>query len=560
MDHSDSRNPYSAADTSPRAEEVHPAETKAVTETEKPNQKTNSRGFFKRLLTRFLAKASERFAVEWWGFIVILIVLALIGLRIQIHNAQQAHGGLLGRPLRVGIVPWPGYAGGLVANQGLKPKKDSIFWRDHNLFVEFVVINNDDQMRRAFIEGGDKGGIDVMWSTVDSLAQQYPELLKEGVRPRGFMQVDRSYGGDAIITKNGIEKIEDFKNLKEKKIAVSVAASQWLLEYNLFSATLTNDERARIIQSVFRHTEGSEEARDLFINNDVDVAVLWEPDVTTALQMRKNAHTLIDTRAEPNLIADVMVAREEFIRDHRNVIKAFINGWLAGTTKAINDPMLAVKVLMDWPELRFDRLGEEKTRELLGKTVLTTLEDNADMFGLSDGDIFFDSLFNRATEIYLKAGHLGHAAIAAEARDATLLQEIYDLDKEATARSSCDGNLFTTPLAVSFLPDKADLSEEAMHNLDDPDIGLSLRINFKFRVCVEAETNELDNPQLARATKQAREVAVIRYLVEKHNRPPDQFVSYIAGSSSTGGGKVSQYMRFKLVAVKPQSSNARTVQ
>jgi ABC-type nitrate/sulfonate/bicarbonate transport system substrate-binding protein len=415
-------------------------------------------------------------------------------------------------------------------------------------------------MRSAFIQGGDNGGIDVMWSTVDSLAQQYPELARRGVRPRGFMQVDRSYGGDAIIAKNGIERIEDFKTLKEKKIAVSMAASQWLFEHHLASSSLTDDERARIRQSVRLRTEGSAQARDLFINNEVDVAVLWEPDVTAALQMRKNAHALTDTRATPSLIADVMVAREEFIRDHRNVIKAFINGWLEGTTKAINDPMLAVKVLMDWPELGFDRLGEHTTRELLGKTVLTTLEDNAAMFGLSDGYVFFDGLFNRATQIYLKAGYIDHAVAAAQARDATLIQEIYDLDKESADRANCDGNLFTTPLAVSFLPDKANLTQEAMHNLDDPDIGLLLRINSRFRVCVDADTNELDNPQAAKATKQARELTVIRYLVEKHNRPPDQFVSAVAGSSSATEGKVSPYMRLKLVTLKSQSSNhARAV-
>ena len=221
--------------------------------------------------------------------------------------------------------------------------------------------------------------------------------------------------------------------------------------------------------------------------------------------------------------------------------------------------MLAVKVLMDWPELGFDRLGESETRELLGKTVLTTLEDNADMFGLSDGDVFFDSLFNWATQIYLKAGYIDHASLPAQARDATLIQEIYDLDKESAARANCDGNIVTTPLAVSFLPDKADLSEEAMHNLDDPEIGVLLRINSKFRVCVEAETNELDHPQLARTTKHAREVMVIKYLIEKHKLPPDQFVS--ASSSSASDGRISQYMRLKLVAVKPQSPNdARTVQ
>jgi NitT/TauT family transport system substrate-binding protein len=501
---------------------------------------------------RFFAEARKRFALEWWGFVVILIVLGLVAVRVR-DRGKVANEGLLGRPLRVGIVPWPGYAGGLVANHGLKPNKDSVFWKSHNLLVEFVVIKNDVDLRRAFALGGEKQGIDVMWSTVDSLAQQYPEFSKEGIRPRAFMQVDWSRGGDAIIARAGIDRIEDLKLLKEKRIAVSMAASQWLFEYSLENSSLTDDERALIRQNLRRLTNGSSEARDLFINSEVDVAVLWEPDVQTAKDSRRGSHILVDTSAASKLVADVMVAQEEFIgRDDGKVIKAFINGWLDGTTMAINDPMLAVKILMDEPELDFDGFGEDKTRAALRKTVLATLDDNAEMFGLSDGDAFFDHLFDRASRLWLKDGYIRHSANALLARETRFVQEIYDKQQETIPRTGCDQNPPTVELPVIFPPDKADLSSEARRSFDEHDIPLLLRTNSDFRFCVEVGVNDGDDPVLAPETRRKREYAVIQYLIAQYKRPPSQFVSTSPGASQTAGdGKITEYIRLRLLGRPP---------
>src|SRR5262249_52439944 len=74
--------------------------------------------------------------------------------------------GLLGRPLIVGIVYWPGYAGGIFANNGFEPNKDCIYWKKYNLQVKFVNIDDPDQANKAFAKGG-PDGVDIVWSTVD---------------------------------------------------------------------------------------------------------------------------------------------------------------------------------------------------------------------------------------------------------------------------------------------------------------------------------------------------------------------------------------------------------
>jgi NitT/TauT family transport system substrate-binding protein len=486
---------------------------------------------------------SNRFQLQTRDVVLISIVALLVAVWVVVRG-NRASEGLLGRPLRVGIVSWPGYAGGLVANNGLRPNKDSDFWNEHKLLVEFVLVEDEDRLLRDFARGGENGGLDVVWSTVDSLAHQFPAFLKEGVRPRALMQVDWSRGGDAIVASAGIGRIED---LRGKTVAVSVAASQWLFEYSLENSSLTDAEKTDIRMK--RHpTKGSQEAFEQFVNGSVAAAVLWEPDVSEALKRRAGAHILVDTATAANLIADVMVANEDFIRQYPNVIAAFIEGWLLdGTTKAINNPMLAVRVLQDEPD--FYRLGEETTHKLLSKAALATLDDNVEMFGLSGGNALFDRLFDEASHLWLNRGYITDQTAAEQARDTGFLREIYSARRGTSAvGTGCGPEIMTKELAVVFPSGKADLGPEARRVLDDK-MSLLLRAYSEARFCVDASADEGDDPQTALGTSRARARAVIEYLVEHHNVPRSRFVP-TSGSTpeTTSGGKVTQYVRLRLVS------------
>src|SRR5512134_3047103 len=58
-------------------------------------------------------------------------------------SAPAPTGGTrLGRPLKVAIVTWGGYAGGIVANNGFAPNKDCVFFKDFGIQVELLVIDD----------------------------------------------------------------------------------------------------------------------------------------------------------------------------------------------------------------------------------------------------------------------------------------------------------------------------------------------------------------------------------------------------------------------------------
>src|SRR6266540_5837988 len=65
-------------------------------------------------------------------------------------------GSRLNRPIKVAIVLWGGYAGGIMANGGMAPNPDSVFTKDYGVQVEMLQIDDFTKSRDAFRAGGDR--------------------------------------------------------------------------------------------------------------------------------------------------------------------------------------------------------------------------------------------------------------------------------------------------------------------------------------------------------------------------------------------------------------------
>jgi NitT/TauT family transport system substrate-binding protein len=349
-------------------------------------------------------------------------VLAGVVAGVRARSARPASlgGGLLGRPLRVGIVSWPGYAGGIGANNGFRPNTNCIFWQRHKLLVEFVLLEDVETRAKAFSRGGDNG-VDVVWSTVDFWAYELPGFLKGGVPARAVMQVDWSRGGDAIVAGRSVQRVED---LKDKRISLALfTPSHWLLESALRGSTLSEPDRLHIIKSLVGKS-ASPDARADFVAGKVDAAVVWEPDVTEALRQRPDSHVLLSTATATSLIADLMVARQDFIAAHAAVVQAFVQGWLEGAVAANRDRTLAARLLME-NEPVYKDLGPAATRDGLTKVRLAELEDNRQMFGLDGaGEPAFDRIFQEAGQAWVRHGYIDSAVPPAAAKDDRFVREM----------------------------------------------------------------------------------------------------------------------------------------
>ena len=461
----------------------------------------------------------------------IVIFLLIVGVAIGAYRLWSGHGlsfgggggavagekGLLGRPLRVGVVYWPGYTGGIYANNGFPANKQCIYWNDHKLLVQFVDIEDPDAANKAFAKGG-PDGVDIVWSTVDYWANNAVGLTKGGLKAKAIMQVDWSQGGDAIVADNSIKRVED---LAGKKIAlVEFTPSHWMLEYNISNSSLSDDQQKQIVSSLV-NCDSEDATRDTFVANRVPAAVVWEPFVSEAIKKRPGSHVLVSSAYAPNLIADIMVAQQSFIDKHPDVVQAFVAGWMEGATAANRDNAKSVQLLMD-NEPPYKQAGEDATRDGLSKVRLADLADNTKMFGLDGSSPDFDRIFNQAGQAWLRRGYIPYQLKAADAKDDQFVRALYTATPVTPPKAIVKpepvnrpaNTVLTKPVRILFATGSTDLDANAKNILDDQVVTLAKSFSSSY-LHVEGNTDSTGSPAANIALSRKRAQAVVNYLISR---------------------------------------------
>jgi NitT/TauT family transport system substrate-binding protein len=469
------------------------------------------------------------------------------------HGSAPTCKGLLGRPLRVGVVTWPGYAGGIMANNGFKPNKNCDYFQKYNLCVEFLLMEDLDVRKAAFAKGG-PDGVDIVWSTVDTTSSEFPGFIQSGVQARSIMQVDWSRGGDAIVADASIKNIE---GLAGKKISVTTGSpSQWLLEYNLNNSHLDESQKDWINKNLVGKNASPDALAD-FVANRVDAAVVWEPDVSAALKNRPGAHILVSSAQARKLIADVMIARADFIKDHPDVIQAFIEGWIGiGTVNANAHPDTVVQLLMD-NEPVYKTIGEADTKATLSTVHWATLSDNAEMFNLDGQDPsgvppLYDRIFDESARTWVKLGAIASPIAAFASKDDSILHKIYSSSpspRVADVVQKCEDcnnpnkqAIVTKRITVNFPTGSSVLTPAALKVIDEQVSLLPTTFSGAY-INVEGNTDDTGSRELNIALSKSRAESVINYLVTRYKLPREQFTPIGNGpdkpvaSNATADGK-----------------------
>ena len=209
--------------------------------------------------------------------------------------------------INVGVVTWGGYAGGQYFNEGFDANTNSRFFKDYGLKVKFKVIDDFDASRDAF----KNGDIDLMWATIDAFPTEVEGLSQ--YQPQVVFQADWSRGGDAIVSRRGINKVSD---LKGKKIAVAPMTPShsfliWLLEAGDISP-----KDVKLVQ-----VPSAIDAADAFKSGTVDAAVVWSPDDADCVSKVAGARVLESTKNATHIIADVFVAKKEFVENLQSSVQ-----------------------------------------------------------------------------------------------------------------------------------------------------------------------------------------------------------------------------------------------
>lgn len=215
--------------------------------------------------------------------------------------------------LRIGYSVWIGYGPLFIAD-----KKG--FFKDEGLDVELVPIE-DAKLRFASLAAGQ---IDLMATSVDAL----PQYVKPSQSYRYVFGLDESSGADGILFSNAIKAPSD---LKGKTVAYAQGnVPEFFLSVVLAQAGLTLSD----VETVDM-TGGN--AGSAFSTGQVDAAVTWEPYLSKGAQSG-HGYKFTDSSKWPGLIADVMIARADKIKEQQSAINRLYKAWAKAVEYTKADP------------------------------------------------------------------------------------------------------------------------------------------------------------------------------------------------------------------------------
>ncbi|HUG54929.1 MAG TPA: phosphate ABC transporter substrate-binding/OmpA family protein [Vicinamibacteria bacterium] len=431
-------------------------------------------------------------------------------------GAPLSGGTRLKRPIKVAIVLWGGYAGGIMANGGMLPNPDSTFSREFDVQVELLQIDDFDKSRDAFRAGGDRGGVDIMWSTVDAYALEYGGLSK--LDPKAIMQYDWSRGGDAIAVDASIKSVAD---LRGKRLASAEATpSHYFALYVLTQGGLTN----RDVDWVF--TSSAVDAANVFKAGKVDAAVSWSPDVYVAARERQGGHILASTREATNLIADIFVARGDFLEQHPEDARRFVAGWLRGVEMVNKNPEKAA-VLLQKSLTGVNTLEDAKA--MLEDVKLPDYAENRAFFNPQGSLVNYYSIYQSAQNIWRKIGKISSVSAPQQTLDTRFLEGAAQYFPESAtsvaaarpefefkapgARSSA-APILTKTVSIYFPSGSSVLDENAKAVLDTQVVDLAATFGSAY-LRVSGNTDSVGARDANVRLSRARADAVARYLMTR---------------------------------------------
>jgi NitT/TauT family transport system substrate-binding protein len=202
--------------------------------------------------------------------------------------------------IRIGTQPWIGYGPWWIAQE------KGIFEK-YGLKVELVDFIEDKEVNAAFASG--------KMDAANLATHTAIKLFASGLDLRIVLLEDASYEADAILAPSSVTSIAD---LKGKKVAYEEGTtSDLLLNYALSQ----NGMSLADITPVFMPAS---DAGAALIAGQVDVAVTYEPYISTALSENGDLRLLYTAAERPGLISDVLAVRANL---DPKVVTVLLQAW-----------------------------------------------------------------------------------------------------------------------------------------------------------------------------------------------------------------------------------------
>ncbi len=423
--------------------------------------------------------------------------------------------------LKVQIFTWGGYAPGLYFNEGAEWSEKSRFYKEYGLKVDFVLIDDFEGSRKAW----EVDEVDLLGQETGAMNTEMERLAKYD--PRVFIQVDWSRGGDAVVVARNIKTVND---LKGKKIAYGgFSPSVSFLAHMLESAGMDFDDVERV------EVASAPDAANAFKSGKVDAAIVWSPDDEACKRAVAGSKVLQSTVEASNIIADVFMVKNAYLKKNRDKLEKFYEGWMKGAAEinaSKNNLAKSARIMSE-----VTGVPPADSEGMIGSVRLTTHGDNQDFFGQNTnfkgvtGESLYNKMGNKFAELEqapAKRPQWRSLAWAGAVQKSKLEGRTHTSEKEKeytppTAKDKAAPAISSKPISIAFPSGKFQLDENAktIIDLQFADIAKSYR---NTRIRVEGNTDNVGKMAMNMSLSEKRARAVATYLQKQYNMNANRFI------------------------------------
>ena len=146
------------------------------------------------------------------------------------------------------------------------------------------------------------------------------KMFANGADSRFVLTMDASVGADGLVTTAEVETLDD---LAGKTLALDKSASS----YYFFLTALENGSSITEDDINVADMSDTTEAGLAFMGGSVDAAIMWEPELSEALDSVEGAHALVTSADYPETILDSLVVNTAFAQEHPEIVEAVAEAW-----------------------------------------------------------------------------------------------------------------------------------------------------------------------------------------------------------------------------------------
>ncbi|WP_416671808.1 ABC transporter substrate-binding protein [Egbenema bharatensis] len=203
----------------------------------------------------------------------------------------------------IGVNPWIGQA-------PLHIAYEKGFFREAGLDLDVKNFGTNLEMIPAF-SAGQLQGISAMPSSEAIL------MAANGTDYRVIGVMDLSAGGDAILARNSIGDIQDFKG---KQVAVQEGGLGHFFVLQVLKEAGLSAEDISILNA------GPDVAAAAYQSGSVDIAFTYSPYLEQANAEQPDGRIIYDTSKMPTAIIDLNLVSADFAQAHPEAVQAFLDG------------------------------------------------------------------------------------------------------------------------------------------------------------------------------------------------------------------------------------------